>query len=389
VTSIELRQQRVQAGALFEEYAERLLAYCQRRLGSRSEAEDAVQTTFLYAHRALQRGVVPDSDSAWLFAIAKNVCRWQQRTLLRRAPVADEYEADWLPARPAPELDAHDLTSDLDDALATIPERQRQAFVLREWRGLSCEEIASRLDMSESATQSLITRARRSIVSALSAAGRRPVLGLDFGSVLSQLRGLLAGSAAKVVVGVVAVVGTGAAGVSVERALTRPHVDRAPTVKGLIEARADQETGATGTSLEGARTRPGRVLGGSPSSEGSADAPQPGSHDLPAVVQAAPGSGRPVGLTPPETTLAPASSTEATRPKETATEESVETVNETVDELLAPLEPPPTPELEVTVEVEPPPVSVPVLPGVEVQVPEASATVSAPDTSDVVTGLLP
>jgi DNA-directed RNA polymerase specialized sigma24 family protein len=65
VTAIELRPEgTLQTARLFEAHATRVLAYCQRRLGSRAEAEDALQTVFLYAHRALRRGVVPESEEA-------------------------------------------------------------------------------------------------------------------------------------------------------------------------------------------------------------------------------------------------------------------------------------------------------------------------------------
>jgi RNA polymerase sigma-70 factor (ECF subfamily) len=230
VTSIELRRQdTADLGRMFEEYSERLLGYCQRRLGSRSEAEDAMQTTFLYAHRALRRGVEPGSESAWLYTIAKNVCRWQQRTNSRRGPAASNLDVDAL-ASPEDEVDESGLRHELGEALAAIPERQRQAIVLREWRGLSCTEIASQLALSGPATHALLTRARRSVASALSAGGRRPVLGLDFGSLLLQLRHLFAGASAKVAVGAVVVTGLGVGGVTVDRALEgdRPAANPAP-----------------------------------------------------------------------------------------------------------------------------------------------------------------
>ncbi len=79
----EERRDAEEAGRLFADHHERILGYCLRQLGSLSEAEDAVQTTFLYALRALQRGLVPQCASAWLHGIAHNVCRWQRRTLAR------------------------------------------------------------------------------------------------------------------------------------------------------------------------------------------------------------------------------------------------------------------------------------------------------------------
>src|SRR6266516_4362736 len=72
------------ATALYEEYSGRIFGYCLRRLPSREEAEDAVQHTFMNAFRGLRQGVVPRSESAWLFKIAENVCRERRRSAWRR-----------------------------------------------------------------------------------------------------------------------------------------------------------------------------------------------------------------------------------------------------------------------------------------------------------------
>ena len=49
---------------LYERYSAQLLGYCFHKLGSREEAEDAVQQTFLNAFRGLKRGIVPEAESA-------------------------------------------------------------------------------------------------------------------------------------------------------------------------------------------------------------------------------------------------------------------------------------------------------------------------------------
>lgn len=218
MTAIELRPEGMQTARLFETHGPRLLGYCVRRLGSRTEAEDAVQTVFLYAHRALRRGVVPNSEEAWLLAIAKNVCRWQQRTASRRSTVGG-LDPDAIPSH-VDESETEDIHRDLEEALTSVPERQRQALLLREWRGLSCPEIAEVLELSPPATHALLTRARRTVASALTAAGRRPVLGLDLPSLLPQLRGLFAGTTAKAAATAVAVAGLGAGGFALEHEIS-------------------------------------------------------------------------------------------------------------------------------------------------------------------------
>src|SRR5438445_4046307 len=75
---------------LYAEYAGRVQSYCRRQLGGRVEAEDATQTVFLHALRALRAGVVPETESAWLFTIAHNVCRTYWRGAARRRRAEDQ-----------------------------------------------------------------------------------------------------------------------------------------------------------------------------------------------------------------------------------------------------------------------------------------------------------
>lgn len=117
------------ASRLFAEHSERLLGYCLRQLGSRPEAEDAVQTTFLYAFRALRRGVVPECESAWLTTIAKNVCHSQRRTVARRGSLAGAVELDTIALAQTGD-DEEELLMGVKDALASMPEKQRRALVL-------------------------------------------------------------------------------------------------------------------------------------------------------------------------------------------------------------------------------------------------------------------
>src|SRR5439155_8006093 len=70
---------------LYERHASRVFGFCLKWLRSREEAEDAAQTTFFYAWRGLGRGVEPRFESAWLLAIARNVCRSRTDAARRRA----------------------------------------------------------------------------------------------------------------------------------------------------------------------------------------------------------------------------------------------------------------------------------------------------------------
>lgn len=239
-----------EAARLYTEHADRILAYCRRHLSSGSEAEDAVQTTFLYALRALRSGVVPECESAWLHTIARNVCRWQQRTASRH-PTSGALGVDHLPG-PDPD-DAREVLAGLHDALESLPERQRHALLLREWRGLSANEIADHLELSGPATHALLTRARHALAQALTAP-RRAALGLASAAyeVRSWLKATLGGASAKAAVATVAVVGAGAGAVATERSFAER--EPAPTPLSSSVARTD-DGAAAGTATSAAPVR--------------------------------------------------------------------------------------------------------------------------------------
>jgi RNA polymerase sigma-70 factor (ECF subfamily) len=204
VRATSLRTQR-----LHERYARPIFGYCLRHLRSREEAEDAAQMVFLNAHRALEQGIEPRSEQAWLFKIAEHVVMHRRRTIARRARV--EFPVDLngvadLIAAPGRELDP--ALAGLSEALARIPEAERRAIVLREWCGLSYREVANEVGVSVSAAENLIVRGRRRLAHELggprSALRKRLPLGLA--SPLSSLKWFLGwGTTAKVVAGATSV----------------------------------------------------------------------------------------------------------------------------------------------------------------------------------------
>ncbi len=198
--------------ALYEQYANQIFRYCLHQLGSREEAEDAVQSTFLNAFRGIKRGIVPELESAWLFKIAHNVCLSRRRSSWRRGRV--ESPADFEVVEelaPAPSRRSDELIG-LQDVLEEMPESQRRAILLREWQGLSYREIADELQLSQAAVETLIFRARRTLASGLERPPerRRVARAADWGNVLSALKSLLVGgsAAAKVAATVAAVSAT-------------------------------------------------------------------------------------------------------------------------------------------------------------------------------------
>jgi RNA polymerase sigma factor (sigma-70 family) len=211
------------ARTLYERFGGQVYGYCLHQLGSREEAEDAVQTTFLNAFRGLQRGIVPELESAWIFKIAHNVCLSRRRSSRRRGRVESpnnlEVLQEIVPARDA----GNGELVRLQDALEHLPETQRRAILLREWQGLSYREIGAALELSQSAVETLIFRARRSLAVALEdtpvterASGKRVRYSVDAGGLMAALKTLLGGTAIKAAV-TVAAVSTAAVAVSDSR----------------------------------------------------------------------------------------------------------------------------------------------------------------------------
>jgi RNA polymerase sigma factor (sigma-70 family) len=193
---------------LFHEHHRRIYFYCLRQLGSPEEAEDAVQVTYLNACRSLKDGFEPDAAQAWLFKVAHNVCLTRQRSSYRRARLERPEDLQAVQdVVAAPEAPGDELFG-LDEALAGLPEQQRQAILLREWQGLSYREVAAKLGLTQAAVETLIFRARRSLASALEKPVKRRgrlMHSLDAGALLASLKSVVAGNVAASVATAIAV----------------------------------------------------------------------------------------------------------------------------------------------------------------------------------------
>jgi RNA polymerase sigma-70 factor (ECF subfamily) len=124
------------------------LAY--RVIGREEEARDIVQETFLRAFRGIGNFRGQAKFSSWVYRIALNLCRdWIRRE--RRAPIAPtpegvdviELAAAQGPAESIEELVArHDMSRAVAKAMEQLPEEQRTAIVLKEYHGMTFQEIA-------------------------------------------------------------------------------------------------------------------------------------------------------------------------------------------------------------------------------------------------------
>jgi RNA polymerase sigma-70 factor, ECF subfamily len=167
--------EREETAELFARHASGIYRYCLRRLGSPEEAEDALQVTFLNAWRSLKEGCRPTARRAWLFQIAANVCASNMRSKLggTRLELRDPGTLDELVGVEDPE--SEELLG-LREALRELPARQRRALVLRDWRGLSYDEIATEMAVSGAAVETLLFRARTKVATTLANGEWRPKL---------------------------------------------------------------------------------------------------------------------------------------------------------------------------------------------------------------------
>src|SRR3954471_14553629 len=144
---------------LYRKHAGDVYRYALVVLRNQADAEDVTQTTFLNAYRAMEKGERPRAPQNWLIAIAHNVCRQRFRQSQRR-PTEVVYEEEL--AETLVEEDA--LTAeDIRRALGHLAFNQRSALVMRELEGRSYQEIAEILELSVSAVETLIFRARRAL----------------------------------------------------------------------------------------------------------------------------------------------------------------------------------------------------------------------------------
>ena len=173
---------RAAARALTVRLTPRILAFAGRMLGDRAEAEDVAQEAMLRLWR-----IAPDwrsgeaQVSTWLYRVASNLCTDRLRRRKRGAATALDDAPDVADQAPGvvAALIAGDRMRALDAALAALPERQRQAVVLRHIDGLANPDIAAVMDIGVEAVESLTARGKRSLTALL--AGQRAELGYEEG----------------------------------------------------------------------------------------------------------------------------------------------------------------------------------------------------------------
>lgn len=145
---------------LSESYGE-LVGYLTRRLGGRSEAEDAFQDTYLKAQGIASAPEIAN-PRAYLFRIAENVATDRLRGRATRQRYFSNGEIPDTPADIASAeqvVDYRQRLKKLEAIIDDLPTRQRQVFLMHKFDGLSHAQIAGELGISKSGVEKLIMKA--------------------------------------------------------------------------------------------------------------------------------------------------------------------------------------------------------------------------------------
>ena len=138
--------------ALLATHYSGLFKYFCRAVGDSEVARDLTQEVFVRVSRTTIPVFRNGQGAGWLFRIARNLALDHHRNRRRRPPLTELTDAGRSPSQ--------DVGVGVSEALATLPDTDRDVFLLREVAGLSYEEIAAACELTPDAVRSRIHRAR-------------------------------------------------------------------------------------------------------------------------------------------------------------------------------------------------------------------------------------
>lgn len=165
--------------SLVESYSGRIYNVCFNYLGNRQDAEDCTQETFIKVYRAIADFDYRASFYTWIYRIAANTChdfcRKNRKAIVHSLDEGLETEksqvymqiSDQAPL-PDEQAEQSELCRLVRQEISGLPENLRDILVLRDLEGLSYQELARVLDISEGTVKSRLSRARRQLMQNLS-----------------------------------------------------------------------------------------------------------------------------------------------------------------------------------------------------------------------------
>ncbi|HYF74954.1 MAG TPA: RNA polymerase sigma factor [Candidatus Nitrosocosmicus sp.] len=157
--------------SLYEQHYDKLFTVAYRLTGSREDAEDVVQEAFLNACKAFHTFQGNSSLSTWLYRIVVN-CSYRYMKKLKKLPVVDisarlnvSEKVFFEMIKSEESVEDIVMTNDMRETclqlfLKCMPQKQKIAFVLKVLLGLTTEEVAAIMDISEGAVKTNVYRAR-------------------------------------------------------------------------------------------------------------------------------------------------------------------------------------------------------------------------------------
>jgi len=137
---------------LVQRYQKPLFAYLLSRIGNSLEAEEAAQESFVRAFVSLEKLRKPESFYAWLIGIAGRVSKEQFRSCERTRRNSEAAGLVYNNVREESDVP-------LEEAIASLPEAYQRVILLRYYEGLSCQEIATRLEIPLGTVTKTLSRA--------------------------------------------------------------------------------------------------------------------------------------------------------------------------------------------------------------------------------------
>ena len=152
--------------AIFQKYERQIHGFIYRMMGNAEDANDLTQECFIRAYRALPQTSADLNVSAWLHRIASNACLdvLRRRQRIRWLPWETHKHEHLLHGKPIDDPERNAISNEtqvlVQHALTQMSPRNRVALVLREYEGMSCEEIGQIMGLSRSAVKSVLFRGR-------------------------------------------------------------------------------------------------------------------------------------------------------------------------------------------------------------------------------------
>ncbi len=151
---------------LVDRWEKQIHAFFWRMTGSQEDARDLAQDVFVQVHTHAGRYQANDKFKSWLFRIAGNRVRsWARRKKIVEWVRFDNFRHDRQDdtAGPGAAIEAEETRAMVRAAIAELPDRQREALILRRYHEMSQQQIAATMQATEGAVESLLVRAMQTL----------------------------------------------------------------------------------------------------------------------------------------------------------------------------------------------------------------------------------